>query len=158
MPRPFCGDPGSRPFRLPMQLHSPFVIFLLAFGLLLAAGAAWTRRYGRPAPGPFRDRPCQGRAWKQRFPAASKDQIRSFLGVFASSFDLHPSQRLNFAPDDRVMDVYTARYPHRSGVDTMELEILAREIQRRYEVNILAFWSDRLTLGELFLECDPARG
>ena len=141
-----------------MQMPSPFVFLLIAFGLLLAAGAAWMRRHGRQAPGPFRNRPCQGRAWKQRFPDTGKDQIRSFLGVFATSFDLHPSQRLNFAPDDRVMDVYTARYLHRSGVDAMELEILAREVQRRYGVNILVFWPDRLTLGELFLECNPARG
>ena len=141
-----------------MKMPSLFVFLLLAFGLLLAAGAAWMRRHERQAPGLFRNRPCQGRAWNQRFPDTSKDQIRSFLGVFASSFDLHPSQRMNFAPDDRIMDVYTARYLYRSGVDAMELEILAREVQRRYGVNISAFWSDRLTLGELFLECNLARG
>ncbi len=95
-------------------------------------------------------RACTGRLWRQRFPAASKTEIRQFLDVFIESFGFADRRRLCFAPDDRVMDVYRALYPDRFRADAMELETLVRSLQRRYRVEILGSWRDDITLGDLF--------
>jgi hypothetical protein len=100
-------------------------------------------------------RACTGRLWRQRFPAASKSEIRQFLDVFIESFGFADRRRLCFAPDDRVMDVYRAVYPHRFLADGMELETLVRDLQRRYRVEIHGSWRDDITLGDLFRHTRP---
>ncbi|AVS91373.1 hypothetical protein C8246_05660 [Paracidovorax avenae] len=129
--------------------------FVRAFTDLLAAGALWISWPGSRAPGPFRGRPCQGRIWKRAFPHAGKEELRDFLAMFAGSFRLHAGERLRFAPEDRILDVYAARYPRKGGlgVDAMELEVLALETRGRYGVDLEAMRSEHLTLGELFAAC-----
>lgn len=100
-------------------------------------------------------RACTGRLWRKRFPAASKPEIRQFLDVFIESFGFAVRQRLCFAPDDRVMDVYRALDPHRFLSDGMELETLVRDLQRRYRVEIHGSWRDDITLGDLFSRTRP---
>ncbi len=129
--------------------------FVRTFTDLLAACALWISRPGSRAPGSFRGRPCQGRAWRRAFPHASKEEIRDFLSMFAGSFLLHAGERLRFAPEDRILDIHTARYPRQGGlgVDAMELEVLALEAASRYGVDLEAAWSEHLTLGNLFAAC-----
>ncbi|WP_225977875.1 hypothetical protein [Paracidovorax avenae] len=75
--------------------------------------------------------------------------------MFAGSFLLHAGERLRFAPEDRILDIYTARYPRKGGlgVDAMELEVLALEARGRYGVDLEAALSEHLTLGNLFAAC-----
>lgn len=123
--------------------------FTLIIGLVIALfvlGTFVERRRMRH----YWQRACTGRLWRQRFPAASKSEIRQFLDVFIESFSFADRRRLCFAPDDRVMDVYRALYPHRYIADGMELESLVRDLQRRYRVEIHGSWRDDITLGDLF--------
>ncbi|WP_415268032.1 hypothetical protein [Acidovorax sacchari] len=75
--------------------------------------------------------------------------------MFAGSFLLHAGERLRFAPEDRILGIYTARYPRQGGiaVDAMELEALALEARGRYGVDLEAMCSEHLTLGALFSAC-----
>jgi len=95
-------------------------------------------------------RSCTGRAWMKRFPAAKKEEIRSFLDIFIDSFDLDPKKKLAFSPDDRVMDIYRTMYPKNSLMDDMECERLVIECERRYGIDILKHCSDSATLGDIF--------
>ncbi|AVS88116.1 hypothetical protein C8238_07565 [Paracidovorax avenae] len=126
-----------------------------ALTALWTACALWISRPGSRAPGPFRSRRCQGRAWRRAFPHAGNEEIRDFLAMFAGSFLLHAGERLRFAPEDRILDIYTARYPRKGGlgVDAMELEVLALEARGRYGVDLEAALSEHLTLGNLFAAC-----
>ena len=62
--------------------------------------------FGGRLPSGFRDRACQGRGWRRAFPNAPKDRIRAFLQVFVGAFAFRDSERLQFSPDDRILDVY----------------------------------------------------
>src|SRR5947207_949478 len=98
---------------------SHFMPYILIAAAVFAFGAIVERVRLRK----FRSRACTGRMWKQRFPQASKTEIREFLDLFVDSFAFSPSRRLCFSPDDRVMDVYRAMYPYpKLMADSMELE------------------------------------
>lgn len=60
-------------------------------------------------------RSCTGKDWKRRFPEVPKGDIRDFLEVFVDAFAFSSKKRLKFNPEDKVMDVYRAIYPHRAG-------------------------------------------
>jgi hypothetical protein len=98
----------------------------------------------------FYDRGCAGRAWRERFPCAKKEEIRGFLELFVESFALSSKRRLSFAPDDRVIDVYRAIYPETFAADAFECETLVKECEERYGVDITRGFSDNTTLGDLF--------
>jgi propanediol dehydratase small subunit len=107
-------------------------------------GAYWTRS-------------CMGRAWKQTFPQASKDEIRQFLYVFVDAFAFPKGRALQFAPADCVLAVYRSLYPVQGWPDALELETLALGLERRYTVDLPKLWRDDLTLGELFSRIQDAR-
>ena len=98
----------------------------------------------------YLDRACAGFRWRRRFPRASKSEIREFLNIFVASFGFRQRWRLYFAPDDRVMDVYHTLYSHKPFADGMELETLVRDLQKRYQVDIVGLWREDITLGELY--------
>lgn len=127
--------------------------FLASFLVLLIV--FWL--FGRRLPRRYRDRSCQGAAWRRAFPAASTEQIRAFLSTVAGAFVLRDSERLKLAPGDRVLDLYRARYPDRGTPDMLELETLARLVEERYGVALDDAWSDGLTLGALFAHCTRSR-
>ena len=106
--------------------------------------------FGGRLPNGFRDRACQGRGWRRAFPNAPKDRIRAFLQVFVGAFAFRDSERLKFSPADRILDVYRAVYPSRWVPDSLELEAFASELENRFGVRLESFWSDQLTLGEVF--------
>lgn len=112
----------------------------LALGLL----------FGGRLPGRFRDRRCQGIAWRRAFPNASKDAIREFLSMFVDAFAVKQSERLKLGPEDRIFDVYRAIYPSRLLADNLELETFASDLERRFGLRLETMWNERLTLGEVF--------
>jgi len=71
----------------------------------------------------FWSRRCTGTQWRRRFPQTPKTEIRAFLDMLVSAFAFSESKRLCFAPDDRIMAIYRALYPHpKLMADCMELE------------------------------------
>ena len=101
-------------------------------------------------PKAYRERSCQGRAWHNSFPEIEKDAVREFLKVFTTAFGKNSQDILKFSPNDRILDIYRARYSGFCQVDSLELETFAQALERRYCLNLEAYWSETLTLGELF--------
>ncbi|HEX5392188.1 MAG TPA: hypothetical protein VFW68_02850 [Rhodocyclaceae bacterium] len=118
--------------------------------LFLVAAVIWKARNGAPLPKQFKDRVCQGVGWRRAFPTASKEDIRSFLSVFVEAFVFSGKQRLKFNPNDEILSIYRALYPHRWQPDALEFETLAKLVEKNYRVNFSEAWKDGLTLGELF--------
>lgn len=102
------------------------------------------------------DRACTGGVWRQRFPDASKSEIRDFLALFVDAFAYKQSRRLCFSPDDRVMDIYRAQYPDKFMPDALELEFLIRKMQKRYGIDVSTFWREDITLADLFVHTRQA--
>lgn len=105
---------------------------------------------GALPPAPYGRRSCQGAAWRRAFPNASKQDLRAFLGVFVDAFAFRSSSRLKFSPNDSLLEIYRVIYPNRWTPDALELETLAQQVERRYNVRFADVWHGRLTLGELF--------
>jgi hypothetical protein len=122
----------------------PYILISIS---VLAGGAVleWSRLRK------FWNRSCTGRIWKKRYPEASKDEIRRFLDYFINAFAFSPARRLCFKPDDRIIDVYRARYPFpKIMADQMELESFLQMLDEHYHVDLLPFWREDVTLAELF--------
>ena len=128
------------------------------FVVLILAALAWAAFHGWQSPTSLRYRPCQGRAWRNTFPTASRKDIRDFLSVFVSSFSLRDSERLHFRPDDEVLGIYRAVNPTRWLPDVEELEALAKALRERYCLRLDDIWHEWLTLGGLFQRVQQARG
>ena len=122
----------------------------LAVTLTSILKSAWTSLFESGPPRPYRDRPCQGGAWRQRFQDAPKQEIRNFLSTFAKGFAYRDSEKLKFGPEDGLLRIYRAHYPSKWLPDALEIETLAILIQKRYGVALSKVWSDNLTLGQLF--------
>ena len=99
---------------------------------------------------PFSARACQGRNWHRTFPDASKDEIRQFLLTFTTSFAFDDQEKLKLNPNDQLLDIYHALYPHRWQGDALEFETLEEDLMAKYGVSLKAVWRDSLTLGQIF--------
>ena len=130
------------------------VVAIAYFAIALLVGTVIQRKRMRA----FWKRSCTGRAWRKRFPNASKREIREFLDLFVDAFGFATGRRLCFAPDDRVMDVYHALYPKPGVPDAMELEELVLGFQHRYGLQITGLWREDITLAELFIHSRPQLG
>jgi propanediol dehydratase small subunit len=95
-------------------------------------------------------RSCMGRAWKRTFPQSSADEIRQFLYMFVDAFAFPRRRALQFAPTDRVLNIYSALYPLKGWPDALELETLALRLEGRYDLGLRKIWREDLTLGEIF--------
>ena len=120
--------------------------WLMAFVVALLLAGVW----GCGLPSAYRDRACQGRAWKRQFPGADKHAIRAFLGVFCGAFAFSETHRLAFGPDDELLAIYRALYPSKLLPDNCELEVLQEDLRKQYDISLEAVWHERLTLGEPF--------
>ncbi|NQU43556.1 hypothetical protein HQ520_09730 [bacterium] len=131
-------------------LDSPFIGFAAAWCAFCALTGILTYwRFKKK----FWFRPCTGIRWRRRFPDASKEEIRAFLDVFVEAFGFFRKRRLQLRPDDQVVDIYNMKYPaYDFGVDCLELETLAIDLEKKYEVDVTpALMSDEpVTLGQLF--------
>ena len=128
------------------------------FVVLILAALAWAAFHGWQLPNSLRYRPCQGRAWRSTFPAASRTDIREFLSVFASAFAFQESEKLHFRPDDEVLGIYRAVNPTRWLPDVQEFETLAKALRERYGLMLDDIWYEGMTLGGLFQRVQQARG
>jgi propanediol dehydratase small subunit len=108
-------------------------------------------------PQAYRQRQCMGRAWHRRFPESSKEDVRQFLGFFASAFAIKQRNALLFGPDDELLSIYRARYPSKLTPDALEFETLARDVEQAHNFSLASVWHEGLTLGELFEELRRAR-
>ena len=70
--------------------------------------------------------------------------------MFVDAFAFDKREKLKLSPDDAILRIYRLRYPHQWMADALEVEILAKEVQRRYGVPLDSVWHEQLTLGELF--------
>lgn len=127
------------------QLGALLTIAIIA---LLISLPTWVRR--RRALGLYWDRACMGIRWRRRFPDSPKVEIREFLTMFVEAFGFGNKRRTRFSPDDRVMDVYRADYPPGILADSMELETLGLNLEKRYGIDFEAVWHEDITLGELY--------
>lgn len=103
---------------------------------------------------------CTGRLWRRAFPTSTKQDIRQFLEIVLSSFGIADSYRLRLAPTVKLMDLYRAVEPpgFSMGVDAMELETFALEIEDRFGVDLFECWKEELTLGDVFTLTQSAGG
>lgn len=123
----------------------------------IAAIIAWAALFGGKLPVPFGARSCQGRNWRRLFPDASKDEIRQFLSTFTESFAFRDREKLKLNPNDQLLDVYRALYPHKWQADAMEFEMLSEALESKYGVTFNSVWREDLTLGQLFAHIQRAR-
>lgn len=123
----------------------------------IAAIIAWATLFGGKFPVPFGARSCQGRNWRRSFPGASKDEIRQFLSTFTESFAFRDREKLKLNPNDQLLDIYRALYPHKWQADAMEFEMLSEELESKYGVTFSSVWREDLTLGQLFAHVQKAR-
>lgn len=101
-------------------------------------------------PVPFGARSCQGGSWHRSFPEASKEEIRLFLSTFTESFAFDDREKLKLNPNDKLLDIYRALYPHKWHADALEFETLRDGLQSKYGVTFCSVWREGLTLGQLF--------
>jgi hypothetical protein len=121
-----------------------------AFILLVIVCLVWSVLFGGRLPKQFHARSCQGRSWRNAFPSASKQEIREFLIVFINAFAFSKTEKLKLNPNDKILQIYQARYPSQLMPDALELETLAVDLEKKYCLNFERIWSENLTLGELF--------
>jgi propanediol dehydratase small subunit len=121
-------------------------VLVIVLGLTAAAVALWYPRTIRE----YWQRSCMGRAWKGTFPRSSTEEIRQFLHLFVDAFAFPRHRALQFAPTDRVLNIYTALYPLKGWPDALELETFALRLERRYALDLRKIWREDLTLGEIF--------
>ncbi len=70
-----------------------------------------------------------------------KQNIRDFLALFAEAFAFKDSMKLQFNPNDKILDVYRSLYPHKRQPDALEVDTLATLIEETYRVNFSDVWS-----------------
>lgn len=127
------------------------IALCLLFCAALATSAVyWSGWAIRKRLARYYSRHCTGRAWRKRFPSATKEEIRSFLRLFAEAFQLETKRALSFSPDDKVMEVYRAIYPSPIMADALETERLVTGCAARYSVDVAKNCGADPTLGELF--------
>jgi len=110
----------------------------------------WGTIFGGKLPAPFSARVCQGKNWRYSFPDASKEEIRRFLSIFTDSFAFLDKEKLKLHPNDQLLDVYHALYPHKWQADALEFETLAEVLESEYKLSFNSIWHNCLTLGQLF--------
>jgi len=120
-----------------------YIIWILILGIF-----TWIITYNIPRK--YRIRPCTGRNWNKAFPKTSKVEIRKFLVLFTSAFAFSSKNKLKFKPEDKILDIYQTLYPYQWMADSLEIEILAEDLEAEYGINLNSLWHDDLTLGEIF--------
>ena len=125
--------------------------FWIVLGVAVLAGIV-EGMFGRRLPKPYRYRRCTGRLWRERFPSASKSDIRRFLEIFREAFFFGARYRLKFTPDDKVTDIYNALYPRKWMADALETVVLLRSLETEYRIEFPESFAEteEVTLGDIF--------
>ena len=123
----------------------------LTIGIILFIGTVFYIFVERKRMQKYWSRSCTGAKWLRCFPQCSKDKIREFLDDFVDSFGFKEKNRLKFSPDDKIMDIYGAKYPPSvMGVDALELESFVTTLEEKYGLTLSEMNFPTITLGELF--------
>ncbi len=122
---------------------------LILIALFLVA-LLWAAFPGTKLPAPFSGRSCQGKNWRRAFPSAAKLELREFLLLVAGAFAVRDGEKLTLSPDDEILAIYRALYPRQWTPDALELETLAKDVEKRYGLELRRIWNERLSLGQLF--------
>ena len=134
-------------------------MILLGFGLLAAIITleilldSWRsgRAFCIPLPRRYRDRQSQKDAWQHRYVAEALDDISAVLQTLCHAFSFNPDCRYQFAPDDRLLEVYRDRYPRWKfwlAADSMEIESMSIGLREKYGIDTSS-WNENTTLGEI---------
>lgn len=123
---------------------------ILLFAFIAGIGGFVVNIQVRKALRPFWQRPCAGFHWHSQFPDVPTSELREFLNLFVDAFAFSRKRLCSFRPDDKVMDIYRALYPHDGMADALELETFARDLKKRYDIDIAASWREDITLGEIY--------
>ena len=126
------------------------ITILLVILLAVMAAAIPNERESKRRLQRYWDRVCTGAKWRRRFPNSPKEEIRRFLEAFIDGFACKSNQRLKFAPDDKVMDVYRALYPSTGWPDALELETFAKNLKQSYGFDLSQVHDETTTLGQIF--------
>ena len=108
-------------------------------------------------PAKIKGRKCQGAAWRSAFPDMPKQAIREYLSLFVDAFAFRKTDRLQFSPDDKIIEIYRLVYPNRWVPDGLELETFANVLDKRFGFRLKSVWSDQLTLGDVFRAINARR-
>ncbi|MCH4296697.1 hypothetical protein MJ923_20545 [Shewanella sp. 3B26] len=123
--------------------------------IVLALAIAWSVYIG-DVPKKYKVRSCTGKHWKTAFPHSTKEDIRKFLLLFTDAFAFSPKQKLKFEPEDKILDIYKALYPKKWMADSLEIETLAEDIEKVYQIDFASIWHENLTLGDLYSQVQNA--
>jgi hypothetical protein len=126
---------------------------LALLGLVIGAAAIWAvrnERLRRASLAAYWQRGCAGRAWRDAFPDASKEDIRQFLYLVVDAFGFGRERALQLAPTDSPLSLYHAAYPDPSAPDALEIETLCRSISMTYGAATLEAVAPGISFGELF--------
>jgi propanediol dehydratase small subunit len=126
------------------------IVAAVIIGAVIIIAAIPVERESKRRLQRYWDRHCTGADWLNRFPNSPKDEIRRFLQAFAEGFAFKDQQRLKFAPDDKVMDVYRALYPSEGWLDSLEIETFSKNLQKEYNFDLAKVTDPDVTLGQLF--------
>jgi propanediol dehydratase small subunit len=144
--------PSASPLDRRMSAAVPLAVLVA-----IAAGASIylfiaTRRRMQP----YWERSCTGRAWFNEFPVAQSEDIRTFLSLSVSSFGFPRTRALQFAPNDRPLEIYRALNPLKGMPDALELETFAKRLKAAYGLDLVRIWREDITLGEVFAKTTAA--
>jgi hypothetical protein len=126
----------------------------LLIGVAILIAVAYVGWSQRRAYASYRARKCAGALWRRRFPSASKADIRLFLDCLVEGMGFPAKLRLQFQPDDEVIQIYRSLYGGRTPMaDAMECESFAELLASEFKVpleQVLSRWHEKVTLAELF--------
>jgi hypothetical protein len=105
--------------------------------------------FRRRLPTSYRQRSFPFNPWLIRYGNDDRELIEFFLKMFADAFLIKHGQIFFLCPDDKPIDIYHA-FCRFLPVDTLELEIFVKEMQRHYAVSIDSKQLKDLTLGQCY--------
>jgi hypothetical protein len=119
------------------------ILFLSLLVVLVGGIILWDYRRSRrlfcvPLPRPFRDRQSQETTWTQARRDEDREKADALLTMLCEAFSFDPEDRYQFAPTDRIMDVYRACYPRWLFwriADDMEIESLIMDLKTRFHLD-----------------------
>lgn len=137
------------------------ILFLSLLIVLVGGIILWDCRRSRrlfcvPLPRPFRDRRSQETAWTQGRCDEDREKADALLTMLCEAFSFDSDERYQFAPTDRIMDVYRACYPRWLFwriADAMEIESLMMDLSTRFHLDDAE--SSEMTLGEIVELMEP---
>jgi hypothetical protein len=126
------------------------LLVVLVGGIILWDCRRSRRLFCVPLPRPFRGRESQATAWRNIGDKALLENSDAVLSMLCEAFSFNPDDRYQFAPYDRIIDVYRACYSRWTFwriADSIEIETLMMDLSRRFHFDEEEL--SELALGEI---------